>query len=56
MAKEDGDTFTPITFTKTDERGAHELTAHSPSDAVRLRFDGWSEKKTGGRQAAAPKP
>lgn len=57
MAKADDDTFVPITFTKTDDRGAHELTAHSASDAVRLRFDGWREKKTGSRQSApAPKP
>jgi hypothetical protein len=57
MAKETDEKFTPTTFTKTDDRGEHTLTAHSPADAVRLRFDGWQEKKTGARQpAAAPKP
>lgn len=54
MAKDNGGGFTPITFTKTDERGDHELVATSPADAVRLRFDGWREKKTGG--PAKPKP
>jgi hypothetical protein len=46
MAKSDDGGFTPTTFTKTDERGEHELVANSPADAVRLRFDGWREKKT----------
>lgn len=36
--------FKEITFTKTDERGDHELTATTPAEAVRLRFDGWREK------------
>ncbi len=32
-------------FTRTDSDGkTHELTAYSPADHVKLRFDGWREK------------
>lgn len=44
--------FEPITFTKTDDRGDHELVASSPADAVRLRFDGWRVKGAKPRKAA----
>lgn len=56
MAKPTGsDAFLPITFTKSDDRGDHELVANSPSDAVRLRFDGWREKGSPAPKTA-PKP
>lgn len=37
--------FEPVTFTKSDERGEHTLTAHTPAEVVKLRFDGWKEQK-----------
>lgn len=43
MANTDGG-FEPVTFVKTDDRGDHELLASSPSDVVRLTYDGWREK------------
>lgn len=46
--------FEPTTFTRTTEDGEkQELTAYSPGDAVRLAFDGWTEKKTVSRTAPA---
>jgi hypothetical protein len=56
MAQETGSEFTPITFTKTDEVTGveRELAANSPADEVRLRFDGWQEKKTGTGRPAKP--
>lgn len=56
MANDDAEKFTPITFTKTDGRGDHTLVAYSPSDAVRLRFDGWTEKTTKTAPKPGPKP
>lgn len=48
------DDFTPIVFERTAEDGSNqELLATNPSDVVRLRFDGWTEKKA---PAAAKKP
>ncbi len=39
--------FTPIVFERTGEDGVkHELLATNPADAVRLKFDGWTAKKT----------
>lgn len=59
MAKQqrEGDTeFQPVTFTKTDDRGDHTLTAHTPAEAVKLRFDGWKEQKATSTKAAAAGP
>ena len=40
------DAFTPTVFERTDDDGTkHQLTATSPADAVRLRFNGWTETK-----------
>lgn len=40
------DEFTPTVFERVGEDGVkHELLASNPADAVRLRFDGWTEKK-----------
>jgi hypothetical protein len=40
------DEFAPIVFERTAEDGTkQELVATSPADEVRLRFDGWTEKK-----------
>lgn len=49
MAQENGSEFTPLTFTKTDEATGEvrELVANDVSDEVRLRFDGWQEKRSG---------
>lgn len=39
--------FTPIVFERIAEDGTkQELLANNPSDEVRLRFDGWAEKKS----------
>lgn len=43
------DAFTPIVFERTAEDGTkQELVATNPSDEVRLRFDGWTEKRAAG--------
>lgn len=56
MAKDD-DTFTPVTFTRTGEDGRdRELVANSPADAVRLRFEGWTEKPASSRAKASSRP
>lgn len=52
MAKAEKDEFTPVTFTKEVDGQTKELTAGSPADAVRLRFDGWRE--TGRVSKTAP--
>lgn len=46
--------FTPIKFTRTDERGERTLTARTPAQAVKLRFDGWAEEKD--PNATPPQP
>lgn len=46
--------FEPTTFYRTTEDGEkQELTAYSPSDAVRLAFEGWSERKSVNPKAPA---
>jgi hypothetical protein len=56
MAKDNDDDFKPVTFTKVDDRGEHELTATSPADVVRLRFDGWREKRASNAGRPGNKP
>lgn len=47
----DAGDFKPTTFTRTDGDGVKKtLTANSPADAVRLRFEGWTEA------GSAPRP
>lgn len=48
------DEFTPTVFERTGEDGTkHELLATTPSDAIRLRFDGWTEKKGASKKNVA---
>lgn len=47
-----GDEFKPTTFTREVGGEKRELTAHSPADAVRLTYDGWTD--TGAMKASAP--
>lgn len=57
MAKDDNSDFTPVTFTRTGEDGKdRELIANSPADAVRLKFDGWTEKPANIRAKPAGRP
>jgi hypothetical protein len=34
----------PITFTRTTDGKSEHRLAHTPAEAVKLRFDGWVEK------------
>ncbi len=44
---------TPIVFTRDDDTGKTlERTAHTAAEAVKLRFDGWREKRAGGGRDA----
>jgi hypothetical protein len=51
-AKPDTDAFKPTTFSREVDGKTQELTAHSPADAVRLKFDGWRD--TGAVSKTAP--
>lgn len=48
----DAGDFKPTTFTREVDGETKELTAHSPADAVRLAFDGWTD--SGSLKASAP--
>jgi hypothetical protein len=50
------DAFAPVTFTKKIGDSTATLTAHSPAEAVKLRFDGWVEKGAARTHAAPAKP
>jgi len=53
MAKDDN-TFTPVTFVRTRPDGTdQELVANSRADAVRLKFEGWTEKPASRAKPAA---
>lgn len=51
---EQGGEFVPLTFVRDGEDGEkRERVAYSPAEEVQLRYDGWSEKKTGRSAPAA---
>jgi hypothetical protein len=49
------DEFAPIVFERTTDDGTkQELLATSAVDEVRLRFDGWTEKKGASKKNVPP--
>lgn len=49
--------FEPVTFVKTGDDGEErELTASTPADAVRLKFDGWRAKTAKAPARAGARP
>ncbi len=55
MAQETESDFKPVTFSKKGSDGQdHEVVANSPADVVRLRFDGWREKRAATRPGSKP--